>query len=37
MFALLKDNTIPSVKIGGSRRIHRDVLERFATMGRDET
>ncbi len=33
MFALLKDGTITSVKIGRARRIHRDVLTDFAQAG----
>ena len=33
LFALLKDGSIPSVKIGRARRIHRDTLAKFARRG----
>lgn len=33
MFALLKDGTIPSVRIGRARRIHRDAITDFAHTG----
>lgn len=33
MFALLKDGTLPSIKIGAARRIHRDAIVAFAEKG----
>mgnify|MGYP003593111783 FL=1 len=33
MFALLKNGTVPSVRIGRSRRIHRDAIVAFAETG----
>lgn len=33
VFALLKDGTLPSIKIGTSRRIHRDAIIAFAEKG----
>lgn len=33
VFALMKEGTLPSIKIGKARRIHRDAIVAFAEKG----